>query len=58
MYERFRIRVDTQREDNPEAASFQMPPPRPEAADLGPAAAQQQSPEVTRQRPGQRRVGR
>ena len=46
MYERFRIRVDTQREDNPEAASFQVPPPRPEAADLGPAAPQQQSPEA------------
>ena len=44
MYERFRIRVNTQREDNPEAASFQVPP-RPEAADLEPAAPQQ-SPEA------------
>ena len=45
MYERFRIRVDTQSEDNPAAASFQMPPPRPESADLE-QAAPRQSPEA------------
>ncbi len=45
MYERFRIRVDTRKSDNPEDSSFRMPPPRPEAADLEPAAPRQ-SPEA------------
>ena len=42
MYERFRVRVETQ-QDSPERPHFQMPPPLPEAAGLAQSPPDQRS---------------
>ena len=49
MYERFRIRVDTQTTDSPQDGAFRAPPPVPESSNLEPAPSEpqrRQSPET------------
>lgn len=41
MYERFRIRIETDQPGQPDGSSFRMPPPAPEAAELERAANSQ-----------------
>ena len=41
MYERFRIRIETDQADHPDGSSFRMPPPAPEGAEMERAANSQ-----------------
>lgn len=62
MYERFRIRVETDQPGHPDGSSFRMPPPAPEAAEMEraangqpPGASQDPSQEASASAPSQAR---